>query len=271
MDNHNSINIPSWLTEEVSYEPETDHEGFITKSVLGIMGVLAQAKSSGNITHTGASASLKIFYTLLFIILMACSKNMLFSYIIFAGFFVRCCFLPGDRLKTVITGCISGTIVSLILLLPAVFLGSPKTMLTVSIKVFISVGLVGLMSVTTPWNKITSALRVYHIPDIFIFTFDITLKYIVILGDVCVDMLTALRLRSVGKNHTKEKSFSGILGVTFLKSKEMSEEMYDAMTCRGFEGEYNVARKEIFKKSDIIYVILILVVIALFIYTQGAM
>lgn len=59
------------------------------------------------------------------------------------------------------------------------------------------------------------------------------MKYISVLGEICVDILQAVSLRSVGKNPDKAKSFSGILGITFLKSSEMAEEMYASMCCRG--------------------------------------
>ena len=77
-----------------------------------------------------------------------------------------------------------------------------------------------------------------------VFTLDITLKYIVILGNICVDMLNAVRLRSVGRNKDKKSALSGVMGVTFLKSREMADEMYQAMVCRGFDGEYNNVKRE---------------------------
>jgi cobalt/nickel transport system permease protein len=54
-------------------------------------------------------------------------------------------------------------------------------------------------------------------------------------------MFYALKLRSVGRNAGKTASISGIAGTLFLKSKEMAEEMYAAMECRGFTGEYRAA------------------------------
>jgi cobalt/nickel transport system permease protein len=65
-----------------------------------------------------------------------------------------------------------------------------------------------------------------------------TLKYIVLLGSLIQDILTALRLRSVGKNNKKYQSVGGVMGVTFLRGTEMSREMYEAMRCRGFTDDY---------------------------------
>ena len=111
-------------------------------------------------------------------------------------------------------------------------------MANITARVYVSVTLVGILSAGTSWNKLTGSLRTFHVPPLFIFTLDITLKYISILGEICVDILRAVSLRSVGKNPDKAKSFSGVLGITFLKSSEMAEEMYASMCCRGFTGEY---------------------------------
>ena len=110
-------------------------------------------------------------------------------------------------------------------------------------RVYVSVTLVGILSAGTSWNKLTASMRTFRIPSLFIFTLDITLKYISVLGEICVDILTSVGLRSVGKNPDKAKSFSGVLGITFLKSSEMSEEMYASMCCRGFTGEYQMSKK----------------------------
>ena len=88
-------------------------------------------------------------------------------------------------------------------------------------------------------------MRTFRLPSIFIFTLDITLKYISVLGEICAAILTSVRLRSVGKNPQKAKALSGVLGISFLKSGEMAEEMHAAMCCRGFTGEYKKKQKYI--------------------------
>jgi cobalt/nickel transport system permease protein len=117
-------------------------------------------------------------------------------------------------------------------------------------KVLETVTLVSITSCTTRWNDITSALKIFFIPDIFIMVMDMTMKYIIIFGEFSINMLYSLRLRSVGKNNKKHTSLSGIIGTMFLKSKEMAEEMYGAMECRGFIGEYKINKKFRFRFND---------------------
>ena len=250
--------LPSWMCESEAYEPNIDKDGFITKSAQAILGVLAKLKwNAGKDRRFSASPSLKLCYTFLFILLTACSKNYLFSLIMVAGTILALASYPASAMKQILSGTIGAVLFSIFILLPAVFMGNPQILLTIGTKVFLSVTLIGMLSAGTAWNKLTASLRAFHIPDIFIFTLDITLKYIAVLGEICMEILTSLRLRSIGQNKKKAKAFSGILGISFLKSREMADEMYAAMCCRGFVGEYKTGRKYAFRKQDIFYLSLI--------------
>ncbi len=81
-------------------------------------------------------------------------------------------------------------------------------------------------------------------------------------------MLEAVKLRTVGRNKSGEKSLSGVLGTAFLKSREMSDEMFDAMTCRGFDGEYPMPKREKLSRGDFVYLIFTIIGIAVFIYFE---
>ena len=261
--------LPSWMCESEAYEPNIDKDGFITKSAQAILGVLAKLKwNEGKDRRFSASPSLKLCYTFLFILLTACSKNYLFSLIMVAGTILALASYPASAMKQILSGTIGAVLFSIFILLPAVFMGNPQILLTIGTKVFLSVTLIGMLSAGTAWNKLTASLRAFHIPDIFIFTLDITLKYIAVLGEICMEILTSLRLRSIGQNKKKAKAFSGILGISFLKSREMADEMYAAMCCRGFVGEYKTGRKYAFRKQDIFYIFSMIAVVGLFVYLE---
>lgn len=261
--------LPTWMCESESYEPNIDKDKFIVKSTQAVLSVLAKLKwNAGKDRRFSASPSLKLCYTFLFILLTACSKNYLFSLIMTAGTILALASYTASSIRQILSGTFGAVVFSVLILLPAVFMGNPQILLTIGTKVFLSVTLIGMLSAGTSWNKLTASLRAFHIPDIFIFTLDITLKYIAVLGEICMEILTALRLRSVGQNKKKAKSFSGILGISFLKSREMADEMYAAMCCRGFVGEYKTGRKYTFRKQDIFYIFLMVVVAGMFIYLE---
>jgi ABC-type cobalt transport system, permease component CbiQ and related transporters len=260
--------IPGWMQQSENYVPEKDHDGFISKSLLKVMSVLGKVRSAGTIQTKGAaiSAPLKLLLCVYLIVLVACAKNMFFCYCMLAVILARICTLSSKVLPRVFVTSLGAALFSALLLLPAIFLGSPHSMVIISCKVFISVSCVGILAASTGWNRLTEGMGLFRVPDLFIFTLDITLKYIVILGDICLDMLNALKLRSVGRNHDKKSAISGILGVTFLKSRQMAEEMHGAMMCRGFEGTYHKKHSYSFTVWDGAAVAFAAAVTALFAY-----
>jgi cobalt/nickel transport system permease protein len=153
---------------------------------------------------------------------------------------VYLCTWPARDILNILKPSAAAAVLALVLFIPAM-LGNPggiNNQLRIVGKVFLSLEMVTIFNHTTQWNHITEALRKLHIPGIFVFTLDITLKYIVLLGTLIRDLLTALGLRSVGKNNKKYQSVGGVMGVTFLRGTEMSREMYEAMRCRGFTDDY---------------------------------
>ena len=260
--------IPSWMCQEEDYMPSGDKEAFLTKSTKSVLSVLSKLRfNEGKDGRFSAAPSLKLFYTILFIILTASSKNYLFVLIMCAAVTVRLVFFSAAAIRQILSGTAGAVLISTFLLLPAVFMGNPQTMANITARVYVSVTLVGILSAGTSWNKLTASMRTFHVPALFIFTLlDITLKYISVLGEICVDILRSISLRSVGKNPDKARSFSGVLGITFLKSSEMAEEMYAAMCCRGFTGEYEKKQKYEPCVSDIFYILIMAGCAALFIY-----
>ena len=123
-----------------------------------------------------------------------------------------------------------------------------------------------LLSHNTKWSEISKALKLIFIPDIFIWIMDITIKYIVLLGEHSINLLNALKLRSIGITANKYNSLTGIMGNLFIKSYKMSEEMFHAMECRGFVGEYTTKVNLKLKKMDYVYLAINILLVILFIY-----
>ena len=259
--------IPVWMCRQENYTPSADKEAFLTRSIKSVLSVLARFRfDEGKDGRFSAAPSLKLFYTILYIILTACSENYLFVLIMCAAVTVRLAFFSASAIRQILSGTAGAVMISLFLLLPAAFMGNPQALMNITARVYVSVTLVGILSAGTSWNKLTAGMRTFRIPSLFIFTLDITLKYISVLGELCVDILRSVILRSVGKNSDKAKSFSGVLGITFLKSSEMAEDMYAAMCCRGFVGEYQARKKYVMRLYDVVHILIMTVCVALFIH-----
>jgi cobalt/nickel transport system permease protein len=175
-------------------------------------------------------------------------------------------FMPGKEIIKILKVSAVMTLFTIVIMLPSAFFGSAYSVIMIPAKVFATITAVNMLSHSTQWNHIIGALKRFFVPDLFIFVLDITIKYIVMLGEFSLEMLYALKLRSVGKNRSKYLSLSGIAGTMFIKSKEMSEEMYAAMECRGFTGEYRVYSRFRLRPADFVYIAINAGILAAFIY-----
>ena len=267
-----TADIPAWLLESENYEPQRDRDGFIGKSLLSLTGVLAHFRlDDGAEGRFSPSAPAKILFGFAFILLTSLSANYFFVLFMLALLLVRICFIRGEALRRIAAVAGLAALMSFVLMLPAVFIGQSQSAVLVASKVLVSVGTALTVALTTPFNQLTGALRTFHVPNIFVFTIDLALKNIVRLGRIATEVLTALRLRSVGRNTDKGTSLGGVGGVVFLKSTDAATATYEAMRCRGFEGEYAMPRERQWRAIDLAWAAALVLIICVFVYLQGAM
>ena len=146
----------------------------------------------------------------------------------------------------------------MVLALPALLLGASATgaMLKIALKTFINVSLVLGVSWTLTWSRMSAALKMLHLPDEVIFTFDMALKHIEVLGRTAHDLCESVMLRSIGsapEGFSRTDSVAGIMGMTYIKGMECSRAMDEAMLCRGFAGAYPAPARSGLSWRDTVY------------------
>ena len=260
--------MPEWLFKKDDYIPSIQKNTFINKSILSILSVLTKFKYNKDygLNRFGINTISKLISAILLIILVSLSRSLGFLIIIDVYLLLIMSLLKTEEIKHIIKMAVGITIFTSIILLPSMFMGNKSNSMLIVIKTLTTVTIVNITSSVSKWNDITKTLKLLFIPDIFILVLDITMKYIVILGEFSLNMLYALKLRSVGRSKNKSTSLSGILGTMFIKSKEMAEEMYGAMECRGFTGEYKLHSKYRFRLNDLICIIINIGFIASYFY-----
>ena len=233
--------IPAWMKEPAQTAPPEPGGAFALRSLKSLGGVLARLKvQRGREGKKQLPAVVKLLLMLAMVILLSVSQRRLVLLGLAALILGRLCLLPAGLIWDVLKSALGAALLSLLLFLPAMLLrpaGMGNNLRVVS-KVFLSVTAVNIFNRTTQWNHITRALRKLRIPGIFVFLLDLTLKYIVLLGTTLQDLLTAFSLRAVGRGRKEYRSVGGVLGVTFLRSTELSRETWEAMCCRGFTDDY---------------------------------
>lgn len=262
--------LPEWALRDENYSADGDNDYFISRSLLKIMKILRALRYQSRRRQVEKfSAASAIFFVAVIILLCVSSQAIFFLISVLALELVLLCLQDGMTIRRLLQNSFLAALIGALFVLPAFFMGNKNLLIILPIKIFLTATALSLLTTFFRWHQLTAALRKFHVPAVVIFILDTTLRYIVLLGEISQDLLTALKLRSVGKNRDKKKSVSGVLGVVFLKSKEMSEEMYQAMCCRCFTGEYVTTARRFFKIGDIIFLILLAVYVGLFLIMEG--
>jgi len=261
--------IPEWLSEKDNYVPKEEKNLYIEKSIFSlikIISIIKQSKSRDKFIYL-INPTLKVISTILSIVLISLSRS--FSYLLIMDIYVLINLLLMEKKsrKRIFIKSLIFPFITLVTLIPSMFYGNIYNSLLLFQKIITTIVMMNLLAHNTRWSEISKSLKLLFIPDIFIWIMDITIKYIVLLGEYSINLLYALKLRSVGITHNKYNSLTGIIGSLFIKSYKMSEEMSQAMECRGFVGQYTTKVNLTFRKNDYIYMVINMLLVSLFIYS----
>lgn len=260
--------IPKWLSEKDNYFPKKEKNLYIEKSIFSlirIISIIRQNKNQDKLIYS-INSSLKVASIILIILCVAISRSFIFLLIIDIYVLINLFLIGKKSSKRIVVKSFIFPLITLITLIPSMLYGNIYNSLLIFQKIIITVLLMNLLSHNTKWSEISKSLKLLFIPDIFIWIMDLTIKYIVLLGEHSINMLHALKLRSIGITPNKYKSLTEIMGNLFIKSYKMSEEMFHAMECRGFVGEYTTKANLKLKKIDYVYFIINILLVSLFIY-----
>jgi cobalt/nickel transport system permease protein len=261
----NDSGIPAWLRAKENYIPKKGGDRFINKTVAALLGLIAVLRAEDGIKQAArADAFWKLLLTLVIILLLSLTREFVFVFTVLTVLLLRLCVMPfSDLGKIAALAAIAGCF-SFIIMLPSVVYGSSYSLTMLPAKTVASVLAAGILSRTARWTELVRALGRVRVPGTLIFIVDITLKYLLLLGEFALESMRALKLRSVGVNRGKYGSIAAITGNLFLRSRVLADEMYGAMLCRGFTGTYPVRGRLRFGPADMCYIAAGFAFIALF-------
>jgi len=247
--------------------------------VMRVIAAITDAeRNTGKSAQSGVAPALRLAVSILAILLCALSRNAFFVLCVIAVELLRTALLPADSVRRIMEKLPAPVLMTALLMLPAVFLGSPRSMGTVTMKVLNAVLILAILNEKVSWREMTGALAACHAPEIFILTLDTAVRFFVLLGRYSNRLLEAVSLRRVGEKTWRNAGTGGILGTTWLKSQKMAAANAEAMACRCFDGVY---RKNSFPKretererrkrfaADLLYACLIPALVLCFFYTQA--
>ena len=272
-----TVELPSWLTEQERYEPTGARHRVMQKNVLHLANLLERVRLGGG-AHKGGSmidralssvsAPVRLLGMLVCVLCVCLAQSPLYLMLMAAIALVLIAVRPVRGLRATFMPALAAAGFAVVLALPALLLGASATiaMLKIALKTFVNVSLVLGVSWTLTWSRMSAALKALHLPDEVIFTFDMALKHIEVLGRTTHDLTESVMLRSVGRapaGFSRTDSVAGIMGMTFIKAMECSRAMDEAMLCRGFAGVYPAPTCAWFGWRDAAYAAVVVLLAAL--------
>jgi cobalt/nickel transport system permease protein len=127
-------------------------------------------------------------------------------------------------------------------------------------RVAVSISLVVLLTLTTPWIRLLAALRSLGVPRIFILIIGMAYRYIFLLLASVTDMYQARQARTPGtpKHDRSARAFLGAsVGALLGKASQLSDEVHQAMTARGFRGDAKTLQQHRPHAIDAYYVFVV--------------
>ncbi|HUO37904.1 MAG TPA: cobalt ECF transporter T component CbiQ [Mycobacterium sp.] len=127
----------------------------------------------------------------------------------------------------------------------------------ITCRVAVSISLVVLLTLTTPWVQLLASLRSLGVPRIFILVIGMAYRYIFLLLGSVTDMYEARKARTVGaQTHDREARvfLSATAGALFGKSNQLSEEVHQAMVARGYRGDAKTIHVSTFGTIDAVFI-----------------
>jgi cobalt/nickel transport system permease protein len=123
-------------------------------------------------------------------------------------------------------------------------------------RVAVSISLVVLLTLTTPWSKLLAALRALAVPRMFVLVLGMCYRYIFHLLNAVTDMYTARKARMVGRDAdvASGRAFvAATAGALFGKSHALSEEVHMAMVSRGYNGNIRTLAGARIRTGDVVW------------------
>ncbi len=110
----------------------------------------------------------------------------------------------------------------------------------------------------------------FRFPDKLVYLFFFFYRYITVLHEQYTVLRRAMVIRCFkpGTNIHTYKSYAYLVGMLIVNSYERSQRIYDAMLCRGFNGKFPVMHHFSIKKTDIMFLFLMMSVLVFLFYME---
>ena len=131
--------------------------------------------------------------------------------------------------------------------------GGVISMITLMIKAILTVLAGYLLIATTSIEDICYALRLIHVPKVFVIVVLLIYRYVTVLLSEARRVTQAYSLRAPGQKGVHYKVWGSLLGQMLLRSMDRAGIIYESMQLRGFSGDFKNGKREKVKARDFLW------------------
>lgn len=130
-------------------------------------------------------------------------------------------------------------------------------------RVATAVSISTLLILTTRWHRLLLALRTLKVPSFIILVLTMCYRYIFVLVRLFNDFLLARKSRVIGKVSWSDnlRFLTRTTGIMLVRSLNLAEDVYLAMTARGFNGEISLPARQPLRGIDYGWLAIIVVLL----------
>lgn len=121
-------------------------------------------------------------------------------------------------------------------------------------RFLLTAGAALVLTATTGFAGVCLALERFRVPDVLVTQLLLLYRYVFVLGDEALRMARARSLRAAGRRGSGMRVYAQMLGQLLLRTFARAQRVYQAMTCRGFDGRVRIARQLRLRASDVVFV-----------------
>ena len=133
--------------------------------------------------------------------------------------------------------------------------GGWVSFISITIRSLLAIFAALALIATTGIDSICAALLRLGLPRVLVVQLLFMYRYLYILVDETASILKAYSLRSPNLGGLHFRVWGSLLGQLLLRTLDRSQRIYQAMLCRGFDGNLHLSRSKVWTSVDSFYVI----------------
>jgi cobalt/nickel transport system permease protein len=126
--------------------------------------------------------------------------------------------------------------------------------LSIMLKFILTISAALILIATTSFPGVCRALHKLGVPALFTSQLLFLYRYLFVLAEETMRMMRARDMRSFRNHGPSIRTAARLIGVLFMRTVERSERIYNAMLCRGFQGDFPAVRAGRFSMRDAVFI-----------------